>query len=121
MLLLSGVKRLDTTGHEIDTDAWRIRDTFCAYFGWDDDSEESGRFIEAPALKDWDRLLEHLGFQQLDPQHRSHYDLLERHLGAPGHHLLRDGHVAKRATSPMRRVCGRFRRLARSIYQTLRS
>jgi hypothetical protein len=40
---------------------WCLRDAVCRLFGWERDSEEWNRFIEAPQGQDTDRLADHLG------------------------------------------------------------
>jgi hypothetical protein len=47
-------------------DGWCVRNAICKLFGWEPESDEWPRFIEAPAWQDMPRLAEHLGLTFFD-------------------------------------------------------
>lgn len=63
-------------------DLWCVRDAFSELMGWPPETDEWGRFIEAPIPDDMLRLIDHLGLAWCDPDRQS--EIFTTFLDHPG-------------------------------------
>lgn len=84
-------REIDLDIRRLPGDLFCVRDSFCALLGWNPGSNEWSRFIEAPDPHDMDRLIDHLGLAQFDPEYDPHWEVLQTLLESPSTTSTRSG------------------------------